>query len=120
MVAYSRIAPNPRFNQSLTISSAKSAHRFGCVSPVWPMLSAGQDRPGTRKSRDADLRYADLLDAAHQDALAPGTPAPFGGKRRQRRHSQVYATRSRPTEFGPDQGAARLGDARAHQSGPHR
>src|SRR5215470_3806727 len=36
MVAYLRIAPNPRFNQSLTISSAKSAHRFGCVSPVWP------------------------------------------------------------------------------------
>src|SRR5262245_2834317 len=135
MVAYLRIAPNPRFNPALTMGSAKSAHRFGCVSLVaspWgacrpnvfhvcgASVSVGRNRPGTRKSCDADLRYADLFDAAHQDALASGAPAPVGGERGQRRHPKVRATRSRPTEFRPDQGADRLADARAYGSGPYR
>src|SRR5215468_2468883 len=83
MVAYLRIVPNPQFSQALTLGSAKPAHRFGCVSPgvspksllcVWRKRVGRSELTVNRtKPRCRNLRYADLLDAADQDALAPGS-----------------------------------------------
>src|SRR5215510_11294632 len=61
MVAYLRIAPNLQFNQALTMGSAKSAHRFGCVSPGRVGQNAFVQAFRPRAARFAQEAFESLL-----------------------------------------------------------